>query len=321
MKTFKRWLRHLISEDDQEPGGRSSLPLKSSNACETSAGRETPAPTKVEEKELDRSLILTEMGNFSAGWFTDPGRVRGNNEDALFVFMGEQEGSEAIPPFGLFILADGMGGHQRGELASALASRVVASYLIRQIYLSILLGADRKAEQKPLNRLVEAAIAQANEEVSHTLPGSGTTLTCGMVVGDRLFVGHVGDSRAYLLRKGTNPKQLTDDHSFVRRLVDMGQLTPAEAETHPQRNVLYRAVGQAGNLDVDVSSLLVKSGDKLLLCSDGLWGMVSEADIWHILANSPNPKDACVALIEAANRAGGNDNITVILVEILRSID
>jgi protein phosphatase len=235
--------------------------------------------------------------------------------------MGEQEGSDAIPPFGLFILADGMGGHQGGELASALASRVVANYLVQQIYLPILRGVERGAEQKPLNQLVEAAIAQANQEVSRTLPGSGTTLTCGMVVGNRLFIGHVGDSRAYLLREGTDPRQLTDDHSFVRRLVDMGQLTPAEAEIHPQRNVLYRAVGQAAGLDIDVSSLVVKSGDKLLLCSDGLWGMVSEASIWHILANSPNPSDACVALIEAANQAGGNDNVTVILVEILRSVD
>jgi protein phosphatase len=316
MKEFKRWLRQWLFEDEQKPKVRSSPPLTSSDARDKAS-----TLTGADKERLDKPLALTEMGIFSAGWFTDPGRVRGNNEDALFVFMGEQEGSEAIPPFGLFILADGMGGHQGGELASALASRVVASYLVQQIYLPILRGVDRAAKQKPLNQLVEAAITQANQEVSHTLPGSGTTLTCGMVVGSRLFVGHVGDSRAYLLREGTDPKQLTDDHSFVRRLVDMGQLTPAEAEIHPQRNVLYRAVGQAGNLDVDVSSLVIQSGDKLLLCSDGLWGMVSETDIWRILASSPNPRDACIALIDAANQAGGNDNVTVILVEILRLMD
>ena len=309
MKEFKRWLRQLLFENDQKPVVQSSSPS------------DVSVPVGTEKEGGDKPLTLTEMGIFSVGWFTDPGRVRGNNEDALFVFMGEQEGSDAIPPFGLFVLADGMGGHQGGELASALASRVVASYLVQQIYLPMLRGVDRGAEQQPLKQLLEAAVVQANQEVSHTLPGSGTTLTCGMVVGDRLFIGHVGDSRAYLLREGTDPRQLTDDHSFVRRLVDMGQLTPAEAEIHPQRNVLYRAVGQTGSLDVDVSSLVVQSGDKLLLCSDGLWGMVSETSIWHILANSPNPRDACVALIEAANLAGGNDNVTVILVEILRSVD
>ncbi len=257
---------------------------------------------------------------FRVGRATDVGRVRTHNEDALYVFTGEQEGSSAVPPFGLFVLADGMGGHQSGEFASSLACRVVAEQLLGKVYLSILGSFDRDANQPALRDVVSEAVAAANMFVSQTLPGSGTTLTCGMVMGERLLIGHVGDSRAYLLRPDTEPLLLTNDHSLVHRLMEMGQLTAEEAAIHPQRNVLYRAVGQGSALDVDVALHTMHQGDRLLLCSDGLWNMLSEAEVWALIDRAATPQEACDWLVAAANEAGGNDNTTVILVEILRDL-
>ncbi len=254
-------------------------------------------------------------GTFLAGWMTDVGRVRGHNEDALFIFMGEQDASNAVPPFGLFMVSDGMGGHQAGEVASSLAVQTAAQHLLSQIYLPMLAGTDRGADQPSLNEVMRAAISQANKLVTQDIPGSGCTLTCGLILGKRLFLGHVGDSRAYLLRPDEDPKQLTHDHSLVSRLKEMGQLTEEEAAVHPQRNVLYRAIGQY-ELEVDASTYTLQSGDSLLFCSDGLWNMMSDADISDLIAQAPTPHAACVSLVDTANLAGGNDNITVVLVDI-----
>ncbi len=261
---------------------------------------------------------LLSSGVFWAGWRSDVGKVRQHNEDGLFVFIAEQESDHPLMPFGLFVLADGMGGHQAGEVASAVATRVVGGQLLQQAYLPILLGRDRSAGQPSLTEMMRQAIAAANAEVGAVAPGSGTTLTCAMIIGERLIIGHVGDSRAYLRRTSEEGKPvtlLTRDHSLVHKLVEIGQLTEEEAAVHPQRNMLYRAVGQGEALDVDVMSYPLQAGDQLLLCSDGLWGEVPEETIWAIVDRAATPSDACVHLTEAANAAGGGDNITVILVE------
>jgi len=246
------------------------------------------------------------------------GRVRDHNEDALFVVSSEQEANNAAPAFGLFMIADGMGGHQSGEIASSMALRVAGSQLLSQVYMPLISGMDRGSEQPALTDAVREAISLANRAVTRDLPGSGSTLTCGMILEDRLFIGHVGDSRAYLLRIGQSPKQLTKDHSLVNRLMEMGQLTEDEAAVHPQRNVLYRAIGQGGALEIDVSTYALTPGDRLLLCSDGLWGFVEESEIWRLIQQASTPQQACAQLVEAANAAGGNDNITVVLTEIWR---
>ena len=256
-------------------------------------------------------------GMFCAGWMTDVGRVRGHNEDAIFVFIGEQEADNAMPPFGAFILADGMGGHQGGELASALAVRESANHLMSEVYLPLLSGDEREGDQPSLTEILREAIVKANRVVTQSLPGSGSTLTCGVVVGDRLFIGHVGDSRAYLQQEDEDPQLLTHDHSLVNRLLEMGQLTEEEAAVHPQRNVLYRAIGQGGTLDVDVHSYPLQGKSRLLLCSDGLWGLLEEPELWALIEGASTPQAACQALVESANNAGGTDNISVILVEIL----
>jgi len=236
------------------------------------------------------------------------------------VFIGEQDASNAAPPFGLFVLADGMGGHQAGEVASSLAVRTVSAHLISQVYLPLLSGF-RGADQPSLTEVMREAITQANRLVTQDLPGSGCTLTCGMVMGDRLFVGHVGDSRAYLMPAAEPLKQITHDHSLVNRLIEVGQLTEAEAAVHPQRNVLYRAIGQGGGLDVDVSTYTMQNGDCLLLCTDGLWGMLPDAEITRTITTEDTPSEMCRQLVTAANAAGGNDNITVILIKIWENQD
>jgi len=273
-----------------------------------------PSPKPELKRQSETSLAAT-SGSLQAGWMTDVGRARGHNEDSLYIFMGEQESAGAAPLFGLFILADGMGGHQAGELASALACRVVAGHLMSQVYLPTLASLERGATQPSLTELLTEAIVSANRVINQTLPGSGTTLTCAMVFGERLFIGHVGDSRIYLRQASGEVRQLTRDHSVVGKLVEIGQLTPEEAVVHPQRNMLYRAVGQGFSLDVDVQSQPLQPGDQFLLCSDGLWGLLSDEELWRIAAAAPTPSAACAQLVAAANAAGGHDNISVILVK------
>lgn len=250
------------------------------------------------------------------GWATDVGLVRHHNEDAALVITAVQDGDGALPAFGLFVLADGMGGHRSGEVASALAARAVAHHVMRQFYIPALVSHDRDAHQPVLNEVLVEAVQSANRSVAERVPGGGTTLTCALVFGSRAYIAHVGDTRAYIVTPARTLERITHDHSLVDRLVELGQLTPGEAANHPQKNVLYRAVGQSGVLEVDTYARTIATGERLLLCSDGLWGIVNEAEIARIVVEAVSPQEACRDLIAAANRAGGRDNITAILVEL-----
>jgi serine/threonine protein phosphatase PrpC len=293
------------------------LPTTDPSSESEAQGEPDAEPTSTEAEGIEESAA---SGAFRVGWITDTGMVRDHNEDGLFVFVSEQESAESVPPFGLFVLADGMGGHKSGELASAMASRTVAAHLLSQVYLSLLQGEERVSTQPSLTEVLAEAITAANRAVNLSLPGSGTTLTCGMILGSRLFIGHVGDSRAYLRSAEGEIRLLTNDHSMVNKLVEIGQLTKEEAAVHPQRNMLYRAVGQGAALDVDVVSYSLHSYDQIFLCSDGLWGLLSDEEIWDVILSAPDPTQACARLTEAANAAGGNDNITAILVEVRRML-
>lgn len=309
MVGLKDWWQRIFSSSDEE--------VKTAAVV-----AEVEAVADVEDwvplpDTLSSETAVLYSGSFLTGWLTDVGRVRGHNEDAVFVFSAEQDASNAAPVFGLFIASDGMGGHQAGEVASALAVRTTSHYLLSQVYLPILAGLDRGADHPSLTEVMREAITQANRLVTQDLPGSGCTLTCGLILGERLFIGHVGDSRAYLLRDGEPMQQLTHDHSLVNRLIEMGQLTEEEAAVHPQRNVLYRAIGQGVGLEVDVATYAIRPGDQLLLCTDGLWGMIEDAEIVNLVETAPSPHSACENLVAAANAAGGNDNITAVLTEIL----
>jgi len=243
------------------------------------------------------------------------GEVRRHNEDTALIITASQDGDDALPAFGVFVLADGMGGHQAGEIASSMAARVVAHHIVRQFYLPTLVSQERGADQPALNDVLVDAVRAANNAVADQVPGGGTTLTCALVLGPRAYIAHVGDSRAYIVTE-EGLDQITHDHSLVDRLVELGQLTRDEASVHPQKNVLYRAVGQSGMLEVDTYVRTVPQGGCLLLCSDGLWSMMSETELANVVTTASSPQAACESLVIAANRAGGHDNITAILVEL-----
>jgi len=241
------------------------------------------------------------------------GIARDHNEDALLVLTGQLTSVDPIPDFGLFVVADGMGGHRAGEIASAVSIRTVARMLTQETVMQLLAN-DRSELEKPLQDLLRDALEQANRAVVEEVPGGGTTLTAVVLLGRQMTIGHVGDSRAYYIQNGKT-EILTRDHSLVERLKELGQLTAEEAAVHPQRNVLYRAIGQGANLEVDISTQSMPSGGgHLLICSDGLWGVVDDGRIQKIVNNSTHPQIAAQELVTAANNAGGPDNITVILV-------
>lgn len=224
---------------------------------------------------------------------TDKGKVREQNEDTF----GYRDT--------LFVIADGMGGHQAGEVASAIAVETV---------LAVEMDADPVAS---LQKAVLSANSAILEEMAknESFSGMGTTVAILLLKTDRAFVSHLGDSRIYQLTEG-NLVQLTDDHSFVAELIKNGSITEEEAKIHPQRNVLTRALGTEGHLEFEVNSFTTHSGDKFLLCSDGLTGIVDEKIIKEILMSEKTPQTIADQLVEQANKDGGTDNITVIVIEV-----
>jgi serine/threonine protein phosphatase PrpC len=258
--------------------------------------------------------VLPTQPQLKIGWATHVGEVRRHNEDTVLIVTTAHGGDDVVPPFGIFVLADGMGGHQAGEVASSLGARVVVNHIVRHFYLPILMEQEHNANHPPLNEVLVDAVQTANDAVADRVPGGGTTLTCALILGPRACIAHVGDSRAYIVTKETLD-QITQDHSLVDRLVELGQLTRDEAAVHPQKNVLYRAVGQSGMLEVDTYMRTIPHGGRLLLCSDGLWNLVSDTEMSQIITTASSLQAACDSLIAAANRAGGPDNVTAILVE------
>ena len=223
---------------------------------------------------------------------TDTGRQREANEDSYF----------ARGP--LYAVADGMGGAQAGEVASRIAAEAFEP-------------AERGSEAP--ETFLRSVVQSANSQI-HTLSqkdasrsGMGTTLTAALVEGDEISIGHVGDSRAYLYRDG-ELKLLTSDHSLVEELRRQGRLTEEEAETHPQRSIITRALGPEAEVEVDTLTASARPGDVYLICSDGLTTMVKDARIMEILADSSSLDEATTWLVNEANEAGGRDNITVVLV-------
>ena len=235
---------------------------------------------------------------FLAGAATDVGRVRERNEDG---FLTQEP---------LFAVADGMGGHRGGGVASEVALQMLSRMEGGSVTGSD--AADGLADM--VTQANDAVLERASEEPR--LAGMGTTLTAVIVQPGRIHLAHVGDSRAYLLRDG-DLRQLTEDHSLVQRMVNEGKLSPEEAEVHPHRSVLTRALGVEPELDVDRDSLEVRPGDRILLCSDGLTTMVPEEDIQRIVAENEDPQRVAEALVAAANEAGGLDNITALVLFVL----
>jgi protein phosphatase len=244
------------------------------------------------------------------------GRQRELNEDSLFTISSTIAGNTSNPPFGLFIMADGMGGHQYGEIASNTAIRTISGYIMKKFH-NTLFSMPSQPMEESMQEIIQAAVMEAQRSVLREAPGSGTTVTAALVLGQQLTIAHVGDSRAYLLYNEQRMEAITRDHSLVRRLEELGQITAAEAAVHPQRNVLYRAIGQGETLESDVVTTPFPIGGYLLICSDGLWGLVSDEEMRRIVYGTPNIQRACQEMVAAANAAGGPDNISVILVQLL----
>lgn len=236
-------------------------------------------------------------------WYgtTDTGKMRVRNEDNFSVL--------ALAGKTLFVVADGMGGHDAGEVSSKIAMDAVCKVV-----------QEEHEQSSDLLLLVERAVQQANNEVRQeaTRKGSnmGTTLCVALVADDAAYIANVGDSRAYWIEDGSL-SQITTDHSLVAKLVGAGKLTKEEARTHPKANLLFRTIGTDENVIVDTFRVALKKGGALLLCTDGLWGEVDDDDINKVCTTERDAKAMGDRLVELANERGGKDNITAVAVRVL----
>jgi protein phosphatase len=289
---FRRWLRGSKQEASADPDLADTAPLSPDSLEHITVG-------KIRE-------------SLEAGSAQSIGLERESNEDSVFVMFGSSYGEDALPEFGLFCVADGAGGLGHGELASSIAIRTLTGKLMEDAVLAALdLEAD--LDRPGVEEIARNAFERANDAVREGANGGVTTLTAALVLNRKLTIAHVGDSRAYLVENG-KPKLLTRDHSYSWRLVEIGQITPEEAMDHPKKNQLWNAVGQGSNLVIEVSTYPQPQGAQLLLCSDGLWGEVSEEELHSVLTLHQDPNETCEELVRAANAAGGPDNITALLV-------
>ena len=255
--------------------------------------------------ELSKQFLSFTNEKTSTDWLfgqTDPGAIREFNEDSL-LFMATKK---------LFIVADGMGGHNAGEVASQKAVETVNACLTVEIL------KQAEGDKDKTREALTNSIKDAHKEISqmaddnHELYGMGCTLIAGLVNGDFLHLGHVGDSRAYLVDE-TEIKLLTIDHSYVMELVQAGEMTMAESRQSVLQNQLSQAIGASDTVVPDYNCYSLKPGDKVLLCSDGLWDMLEDNEIYEIVKLKQPIEEICKILIDSANKAGGKDNISVVI--------
>ncbi len=238
------------------------------------------------------------------GAISDIGKNREKNQDAFYASVDEN--------FPLYLVADGMGGHRSGEVASTMAIDIIKKEL--------LLFKDDLKKDKNILKIIKASIEKANTQIylksieSEECNGMGTTITLGYIFDKKIFIGHVGDSRAYLIR-GKEIYQITEDHSYVNELLKLGSITIEEAKNHPKKNMITRAVGSSSKITMDLIVKDYEKDDILLLCSDGLFNMLSANEIYEVLNSEKDIQRACQILVNKANEKGGLDNITLVSVK------
>lgn len=266
-------------------------------------------------KNLNSKGVSKKAPFFSIGSCYSIGKQRRQNEDAYLTLTSKFRSEDRITRFGLFIVADGMGGHQHGELASDLAIRIFSARILPHIFTA---GNEVSSSlpSETTHRFLEESVRMAHEEIQKVAPESGTTLTAALIIDNLMTITHAGDCRAYIFDSDRKIHQLTRDHSMVNKLLELGKITPDQAELHPQRNVLYNALGQVEIVHADIFDHKLAYPTTLLLCSDGLWGVVPETTITKIIHSASDPQDACDKLINAANKYGGPDNITSVIVHL-----
>ena len=300
-KIFRR--NNITDESNAEksPNGEDTRPLKQRSGS-TTVDQALSAP------KYDPPQMLVGSGH-------SVGKQRDHNEDALFTMTTTLVTDSQRIPFGLFIVADGMGGHKHGEMASGIAVRAMANHVISKLY-TPMIGLPTRAPEESLQEIMQAGVQAAHRAIVKGAPGGGTTLTAVLIVGNQMTSAHVGDSRAYSIHNDGTLEVLTRDHSLVKRLEELGQITADEAAIHPQRNVLYRALGQGEPFDAEISTHSLPTSGFLMICSDGLWGVVNENEILSTITSTDSPARAAQKLVEAANNAGGPDNISAIIVRL-----
>jgi serine/threonine protein phosphatase PrpC len=309
--------RRFHGDDDQEAAGISLAPTMELPVGEAGNG----------QLGGERTLSLAEGGphdeptlSLTVSTLTHPGIARRHrpNEDSLFAAQGLRAQQPQPQPYGLFILADGMGGHAHGQEASRLAIRTLIGRVLPEMAGGI------ELEDTELGQLLVDGVREANQAVcqrnSQQRTAMGTTLTAALVVGAKAHLVNVGDSRIYLYREGAGLRRLTRDHSIVAYLVETGVIQAAHASSHPGRNQLYRCLGQEQLLVIDVFCEPLQPDDKLLLCSDGLWAMVGDPGLQQILSTTAETSSLSRALLGAALDGGGADNISAIVVEVSQAM-
>jgi serine/threonine protein phosphatase PrpC len=237
---------------------------------------------------------------------SDKGRVRELNEDYFNILAGHPN----IPL--TMMIADGMGGHNSGEIASKMAVECVSNYILK--------NPDKISSEKNIEENIIDVVNRANDAVytgslkNVEYSGMGTTMIVSVVLNNKMYIGHVGDSRVYLIREGTI-KRLTTDHSYIEELIKNGSLTREQAENHPQKHIITRALGCEEIIEVDFYTCELHKNDIFVLCTDGLTNMISEQKIMEVVCRHKDPQQACKELVELANKNGGIDNITVIVLQ------
>ena len=304
----------------QVMGGASSTPTRLRQGFANSDKARSKGETYLEShpaNELRSSPRLRQdAGNYlDIGTGLDAGiKRRGSpNEDSLLAVESITSSVTAPYPSGLFIIADGMGGHGNGQEASQLAIRAMRESILMTLQLGI--------EDEALPELLSEAVQSANRSIykrnQQRHADMGTTTTAALLWGTTAYIANVGDSRTYIYREVDGLTQVTQDHSTVARLVKRGAISAGDVYTHPKRNEIYRSLGNHPTVEVDTFTVTVQPGDILLLCSDGLWEMVRDAEIEEILRSSASfCSQLCAMLVQAALNRGGKDNISVIAVGV-----
>lgn len=238
-----------------------------------------------------------------AAAITDVGKVREINEDNYCIDENQ---------VGLYMVADGMGGHKSGEVASSIAINIIKEHITH--YLT------EEFQEQSVKGVIFEAFNRANKEIYNRskedfdCEGMGTTVTMALIIDKRVYIGHIGDSRAYLLREEVL-QQITEDHSLVAELVRNGSITEREAMRHPQKNIITRSLGTDENLKVDIFSMDLNKGDILILCTDGLTNFVDKEELKKAVLEEDDCFESCSTLVSLANQRGGYDNITVLIVK------
>jgi protein phosphatase len=236
---------------------------------------------------------------------TDIGQKRERNEDSYNIIVNNDKAPVS------FIIADGMGGHNSGEIASRLAVDFVSNYITS--------NPDEFSVESEISEKISALIAKANDLIidnakrNEKNSGMGTTIIVSMVLNNKIYIGNVGDSRAYLIRNG-KIEQITVDHSYIEELLKSGSITKEEAVNHPQKNIITRALGSSKEVKADTFSVELQKKDSILFCTDGLTNMLNDDEILKAITESKEPEEICQKLIKGSIANGGEDNITVIII-------